>query len=75
MTLSHYVRDLLLLKTIINAVISNLGTDSDKIEFVSSFTVYDYNNGAIVVARSPRMTFISKNIAVKYHWFKHNIGK
>ena len=38
-------------------------------------TVYEDNNGAIVMTTSPRMTPTSKHIAVKYHWFKQHVGK
>ena len=42
---------------------------------MSSSTVYEDNNGAIVVATSTRMTLSSKRIAVKYHWFRQHVGK
>ena len=43
--------------------------------FVSSSTIYEDNNGAIVVATIPRMTPTSKHIVVKYHWFRQHVGK
>ena len=73
--LSHFVRALLPLKKIIKEVIDNLGIDCENLKFVSSSTVYKDNNRAIVVATSPRMTPSSKHIAVKYHWFRHHVGK
>ena len=42
---------------------------------MSSSAVYEKNNRAIVVATSPSMTPTSKHIAVKYHWFRQNVGK
>ena len=42
---------------------------------MSSSTIYEDNNGAIVVAKSPRMTPTSKHIAIKYHWFRQHVGK
>ena len=54
--LSHSVRELLPLKIIIKEVIDNLGIDSEKLKFVSSSTIYEDNNGSIVVATSPRIT-------------------
>ena len=75
MALSHSVRELLPLKSLIKEVIDNLGIDSENLKFVSSSTVYEDNNGAIVVAKSPRMTPSSKHIAVKYHWFRQHVGK
>ena len=75
MVLYHSVRTLLPFKSLIKEVIDNLGTDSEKLKFVSSYTIYVENNGAIIVATSPRMTPTSKHIAVKYHWFRKHIGK
>ena len=49
--------------------------DSENLKFVSSSTVYEDINGAIVVATSPRMTPTSNHIAVKYHWFRQRVGK
>ena len=75
MALSHSVRTLLPLKSLIKEVIDNLGIDCENLKFVSSSTVYQDNNGAIVVATSPRTTPSSKHIAVKYHWFRKHVGK
>ena len=74
-SLSHSVREFLTLKSIIKEVIDNLVIDSEKLMFVSSSTIYEDNNGAIVVATSPRMTPTSNHIAVKYHWFRQHVGK
>ena len=54
--LSHSVRALLPLKSLIKEVIDNLGIDGKNLMFVSSSTIYEDNNGAIVVTTSPRMT-------------------
>ena len=75
MALSHSVRALLPLKSLIKEVIDNLGIDSDNLKFVSSSTIYEDNNGAIFVATSPRMSPTSKHIAAKYHWFRQHVGK
>ena len=75
MTLSHSVRALLPLKSVIKEVIDNLGIDSEKLKFVSSSNIYEKNNGAIAVETSPRMTPTSKHISVKYHWFRQHVGK
>ena len=53
--MSHFVRLLLPLKSLIKEIIDNLGIDSNKLKFVSSSTVYEDNNRAIVVATIPRM--------------------
>ena len=42
---------------------------------MSRSTIYDDNNGDIVVATSTRMTPTSKHIAVKYHCFRQHVGK
>ena len=75
MAFSHSVRALLPLKSLINEVIDNLGIDSENFKFVSSSTVYEDNNRAIVVATSPSMTPSSNHISVKYHWFRQHVGK
>ena len=69
-SLSHSVRALLPLKSLIKEVIDNLVIDSEKLICFSSSTIYEDNNRAIVVSTSPRMTPTSKNIAVNYHWFR-----
>ena len=51
MALSHSVRALLLLKIIIKEVSENLGIDSEKLKFLSSSTIYEENNGAIVLTQ------------------------
>ena len=73
--LSHSVGALLPLKSLIKEVIDNLGIDIYNLRFVSIFTIYEGNNGAIVMSTSPRMTPTSKHIAVKYHWFRQHVGK
>ena len=73
--LSCSVRPLLTLKILIKEVIDNLEIDSENLMFVSSSTIYEDNNGAMVVATSPRMTLTSNHIAVKYHWFRKQVGK
>ena len=62
MALSHSVRALLPWKILVKELIESLVIDSEKLQFVSSFTVYEDNNGALVCATSPRMTTTSKNI-------------
>ena len=74
MALSHSIRALLPLKNLIKELIDNLRIDSEKLKFVSSSTIYEDNNGSIVVATSPRITPSSKHIAVKYHWFRQHVG-
>ena len=73
--LSHSVRALLLLKSLIKEVINNLIIDSEKLKFVSSSTIYEGNTAAIFVATSLRITPTPKHISVKYHWFRQHVGK
>ena len=47
---SHYVILLLHFKSLIMEVFDNLGIDGKKLKFVSSFTIYEENNGSILVA-------------------------
>ena len=75
MVLSHSVRELIPLKSLIKEVIDNLRIDSERIKFVSRFTIYKDNNGAIAVVTSPSMTPTSNHIVVKYHWFRKYVGK
>ena len=42
---------------------------------MSSSTIYEDNNRAIVVVTSPMMTPTSNHISVKYHWFRQHVGK
>ena len=53
MSLSHSIRDLPPLNSIIKEVIDNLVMDINNLKLLSSSTVYEYNNGVIVVTTSP----------------------
>ena len=74
-SLPHSVIVLLPLKSLIKQVIDNLGIESEKLKFMSSSTIYEDNNGSIVLATSPSITPTSRKIAVKYHWFRQYVGK
>ena len=73
--LSRSVRALLPLKSLIKEIIDNLGIDSEKLKCVSSSTLYEENNLSIVVLTIPSMTPTSNYIAIKYHCFRHHVGK
>ena len=49
-----------------------------KLDFVKSAmvhsTIFEDNNGALILAKAPKLTPRTKHIAVKYHWFKSLIG-
>ena len=64
MALSHSVRALLIMKSLIKEVIDKLGIYIKKLKFLSSSIVYEDNNGDIFVATSPRMTPTSKHVSV-----------
>ena len=55
MALSHSVRSLLPLKILIKEVIDDLGIDSEKLNLLSSSTVYEDNHGDIVLEKNPSM--------------------
>ena len=74
MALSQSLRDLLPLKELIKEVVDALGLPND-LKFTTKSTVFEDNQGAITVAKSPRLTPTSKHIAVKYHWLRGHIGK
>ena len=63
------------MKSLIKELIDNLGIDSENLRFLSISTIYEDNNGAIVVATSPSMTPISKHVATNYHWLTQHVGK
>ena len=75
MSLSNFIRALISLKSLIKEVIEKLVIDSENMKFVSSSTVYEDNNGSIVVATSSNMTPKSNHISVKYNWFRQHVGK
>ena len=75
MALYKSIRELFTLKSIIKEVIERLGIDSEKQKLVSSSTVYDDNNGAIVLAKITRMNPTSKQISINYLWFGQHVGK
>ena len=63
------------MKILIKEVIYDLVIYSEKLKFVSRSTVYEENNGAIVATTNTRITPTSKEIDVKYHWFRQLVGK
>ena len=42
------------------------------IEIIHS-TIYEDNNGALNLEKSPKMTPRSKHIGIKYHWLRDHI--
>ena len=72
--LSQSIRDLIPLKEIIQEVVDALGLPQD-VKYVSHSTVFEYNQGAISLARCPRMTPRTNHIGTKCHWFRSHLGK
>ena len=72
--LSQSLRDMLPPKELIQEVVDALCLPSD-IKYVSHSTVFEDNEGAISLAKCPRMTPRTKYIGTKYHWFRSHVGK
>ena len=53
--------------------------EKTKLDFVKPAmvhsTIFEDNNGALALAKSPKLTPRTKHIAIKYHWFKSLIGE
>ena len=75
MALSQSLREFLPLKDLVKEILANYRFDTSKISYTTKSKAFEDNQGAIVVATSPRMTPTSKFIAVKYHWFREHVGK
>ena len=73
--LSQSLREFLPLKDLVKEILANYRFDTSKISYTTKSKVFEDNQGAIVVATSPRMTPPSKFIAVKYHWFREHVTK
>ena len=69
------VRDLLTLEVITKEVIDNLVIYFEKLQFVSTSTVYKDNNDTIVLVTSPSTTPKPKHITIRYYWFRQKVGK
>ena len=46
------------------------GLDYEELILPSKSTVYEENQGTIIVDKSPHLTPIYKHIAMKYHWLR-----
>ena len=70
--LSTSLRSLLPLKTLVAEVAASLMDDSTFLTTTYS-SVFEDNNGALILAQSPRITPRSKHIAVPYHFFREHV--
>ena len=73
--LSQSLRDLIPTRDLVNEFMNGLWKrDKHKqLQFISKSTVYEDNSGAIRIASCPKLTPISKFIAVKYNWFRQHV--
>jgi hypothetical protein len=72
--LSTAMRDLLPMRRVLTEIGEKLNLPFMKPAMVHS-TIFEDNNGALGLAKAPKLTPRTKHIAVKYHWFKDQIGK
>ncbi len=71
--LSTAMQDLVPLRQMLLEIGENCNLDFVKPAMVHS-TIFEDNNGALILATQPKLTPQTKHIAVKYHWFKLKIG-
>ena len=70
--LSHSMRELIPIRALVQEMAISMG-HSPIFKIRTYSKVFEDNNGALILASSPRMTPRSKHIAVKYHFFRsHN---
>ena len=72
--LSMAMRELVPLRRLL-AEIGEKVDSSFNLPTILHSTVFEDNNGAISLAKSPKMTPRTKHIAVKYHWFREHLGE
>jgi hypothetical protein len=72
--LSQSLRDLILIRRLLAEASKGLHLQLKKNAIVHS-TVFVDNNGALAIAKSPRMSLHTKHITIKYHHFRESIGE
>ena len=72
--LSSSLRELVPLRRLLEEIGKSLNLEFCNPAMIHS-QVFEDNNGALILAESPKMTPRTKHIAVKYHWFRDNIGE
>ena len=70
-SLSMAMQDLIPLRTLVDEVKGLIGASALPCRTYSK--VFEDNNGALILASTPRMTPHSKHIAVKYHFFMEHV--
>ncbi len=71
--LSQAMRELLPMREFLSQVQQKMKLESSEPIKIWS-TVFEDNNGALSLAKSPKITPRTKHIAVKYHFFRSHIG-
>lgn len=72
--LSRSLRELVPLRRLLEDIGKSLNVEFCNHSMIHS-QVFEDNNGALILSETPMMTPRTKNIAVKYHWFRDNIGE
>ena len=72
--LSTAMQDLVPMRRLLMEIGEKCNLDFVKPAMVHS-TIFEDNNGALGLAKSPKMTPRTKHIGVKYHWFRSLIGE
>lgn len=72
--LSQSLRDLLPMRRLLKEASDGLGVIAEQNSLLYS-TVFEYNNGALSLATSPKLSPRTKHIAIKYHHFRESIGQ
>ena len=71
---SQAMRELLPMRGLLHKVVTKMKlTASEEVKIHS--TVFEDNNGALILASAPKLTPGTKHIAVKYHFFRSHIGE
>ena len=71
--LSQSMRELLPLRALVKEMAKAMAFNQT-FAIRTHSTVFEDNNGALILASSPRMTPRSKHIAVKYHFFRSHVA-
>ena len=62
-------KDLLPMKSLLSKLIKMIGAYNNELKVTTKSTVFEDNNGAQILATSPKMTPRSRHITVKYLFF------
>ena len=70
---SQSMREVIFARCMLKEVLQHFGSSLS--ESLTHSTVFEDNNGALVLATAPKMNSRTKHIAVKYHHFRHHVEK